>query len=634
MKKRIIIWIAAFAAVFGVAAVMAQQLPAAPTAISPGDVIAHLARTVSWYRHVDAFLEATAASGDPLLHENTRRPAIKALQLSFDFARSESAILATLPRAESQSSTGVVPGSQNLNQAAQRAAERIGRVQSLISEVDAQRASARGPEIGRLAARKAELEAQLRLAVEIQKTLQNVTTFSGSAGGGMAGELAAQITQLEGLVPEARHDGSASSPATPATRAATGTGAQASVYLPESAGLLTLLTQFITLSGSDTKSSALIAETDKLMTQTERLRTPLTTEIRKAIARSEELTNDAPTESVQQLNADQHEIESLSSRFRQLSGALVPLREQQMMISSTRTNLTEMHAAATRLRSDTTRYLLLRSATLGAIIFLLLAVSAVWRRATFRYIRDARRRRQFMLLRRVVLICAVVVVLALGFISDFGSLATYAGFLTAGVAVALQNVILAVVAYFFLIGRYGVKIGDRVTISGVTGNVIDIGLVRIYLMEFTGTAGDLHPTGRIVVFSNAVLFQPSALFKQMPGTDFVWHSVTLTLDAAAPVDTARRVLTEAVDSVYEKYRPAIEAQHAALEQSVDLQMSVPKPSSRLRYSDTGLEFTAHYPAQAAHAPETDDLIMHRLLDAVAAEPSLKLAPGGSPRTSA
>jgi len=35
---------------------------------------------------------------------------------------------------------------------------------------------------------------------------------------------------------------------------------------------------------------------------------------------------------------------------------------------------------------------------------------------------------------------------------------------TAGVAVALQSVILSVAAYFFLIGRYGVKVGDRVTI--------------------------------------------------------------------------------------------------------------------------------------------------------------------------
>jgi len=48
------------------------------------------------------------------------------------------------------------------------------------------------------------------------------------------------------------------------------------------------------------------------------------------------------------------------------------------------------------------------------------------------------------------------------------------------VAVALQTVILSGVAYFFFIGRFGVRVGDRVTITNITGDVIEIGLFRIY----------------------------------------------------------------------------------------------------------------------------------------------------------
>jgi hypothetical protein len=59
--------------------------------------------------------------------------------------------------------------------------------------------------------------------------------------------------------------------------------------------------------------------------------------------------------------------------------------------------------------------------------------------------------------------------------------------------------------------------------------VIDIGLVRLYLAELADSGGKWHPTGRIVVYSNSVLFQPSALFKQMPETDYVWHTVRLVL---------------------------------------------------------------------------------------------------------
>ncbi len=120
---------------------------------------------------------------------------------------------------------------------------------------------------------------------------------------------------------------------------------------------------------------------------------------------------------------------------------------------------------------------------------------------------------------------ALTLVIVFGLVSEFGSLATYAGLITAGLAVALQNVILAIVAYFFLIGRYGVRVGDRITLAGVTGRVVEIGLVRIYLMELAGP--QMRSTGRMVVLSNAVLFQPTAMFKQMPGGDFYWHTITM-----------------------------------------------------------------------------------------------------------
>jgi len=66
-----------------------------------------------------------------------------------------------------------------------------------------------------------------------------------------------------------------------------------------------------------------------------------------------------------------------------------------------------------------------------------------------------------------------------------------------------------------------VRVGDRVTLAGVTGRVVEIGLARIYMMELAGP--QLRSSGRMVVLSNAVLFQPTALFKQLPGSDFYWH---------------------------------------------------------------------------------------------------------------
>ena len=154
----------------------------------------------------------------------------------------------------------------------------------------------------------------------------------------------------------------------------------------------------------------------------------------------------------------------------------------------------------------------------------------------------------FCLLRRIVIGFCMGIVLILGFVSEFSSLATFAGFITAGLAVGLQTILLSVAAYFFLVGRWGIRVGDRISVAGVTGDVVDVGLVRLYLMELAGTGVDLYPTGRIVVFSNSVLFQATTpLFKQLPGADYAWHEVAVTVNPAGKFDLVETQLLEAVN---------------------------------------------------------------------------------------
>jgi len=139
-----------------------------------------------------------------------------------------------------------------------------------------------------------------------------------------------------------------------------------------------------------------------------------------------------------------------------------------------------------------------------------------------------------------------VVIVGFAFASELGSVVTFAGLITAGLAVAMQSVLVSIVGYFFLIGKYGVRVGDRVQIGDVTGEVIELGLVRLHLMEIGGH-GQLGPTGRVVAFANSVVFQVSSgLFKQIPGVNFAWHEISLTLPAGTDYVTAKDKLMAAV----------------------------------------------------------------------------------------
>ncbi len=611
---------------------MAAQQPDA--SVPAVDVVHHLEQSIAWYRAVNGVAALEGVSNEVVLNSSLHQTALRALQAGFDFARADAALIAARGQQPEQPQPA---GGRNLEQAEERAATRISNVQSRISALEAALPKANAKERPLLEAQRRELEAQLNLAQQVQQTIQGIVSAAGDAASG--GGLAGQINELERSVPEAQRRERAAAAKTgapagaaPASAPASNTqAANAPAFRPQSAGLLALLSELVALTKTESQLKSDVAATDALIAEIDKLKLPLTSGVRSAVQQSEQLTSAAENESVDQVTSNQRRIDALTQQFRRLSTALVPLSQQRILIESAEADLDDLRTTLQRQRNETARSLFIRSAMIGGGIVVLLAISAVWRRATFRYIQDLRRRRQLTIVRRVVIGTLMAILVVLGIVSDFGSLATYAGFLTAGIAVALQNVLLAVVAYFYFIGRYGVRVGDLVTISGVTGNVVDIGLVRLYLMELAGSAPDLHPTGRIVVLSNSVLFQPSPLFKQISGASYVWHKVALTLAPETDIEAARRTLTSAVDSALAEYRTDIERQHAALEQSVDIQVKKPNPDYHFRYTEAGLEFTAQYPAEFQKAAATDDKVLRALHEVISKNGQLHLAPGGGPK---
>jgi small-conductance mechanosensitive channel len=606
------------------AALLAQQGSKPETGHIPSaDIIGALEQATVWYRSVGGLTQSSGASVDLLLRANTQQNALRALQVAFDFSHAEAAYKAAL-RANPEDADA--PGSQDMAQVAARAAARVTGVESQIADVETALAKAPAAQRAKFEAESEELNAQLALVKEIQKSVQAIASFVGTnnSGSGAAGKLAGQINDLERTVPEVRQK-PGQNPAPPAT------AGQSAGTQPESEGIAGLTSQVFTLRSARGELRDRIVETDSLLGKLESLRTPTLAAVRDSIKQSDDLAAAAQADTVDQLAAGRKEIVALTARFKLLSTLLVPLREEQLLVESTRGNLVEWQSVVNRQYDEAMRTLLMRIGTLLGGIAVVLVVSAIWQRATLRYIREPRRKRQFQLLRRVVVFGVIGLLLVLSFVTEFGSVATYAGFLTAGLAVALQNVILAVVAYFFLIGRYGVRVGDRVTISGVTGEVIEMGLVRMYLMEHAGSGEDNHATGRVVVFSNSVLFQPQAIYKQLPGTNYLWHTCTVVLTPGSNPELAEASLTKAVESVYEQYRGSIEQQHAEFERSVDVEMTVPRPECRLRATDAGLEFRARYPVEFKGSGGSDTLVLKALNDAVAAEKDLTLAPDGAPK---
>jgi small-conductance mechanosensitive channel len=374
--------------------------------------------------------------------------------------------------------------------------------------------------------------------------------------------------------------------------------------------------------------ASLARETEELRNACDKLRQPVRDALRQVIQRGDAVAQAPESADVAGLNAQRSEIDALLARFKQLLASSAPLNEQAAQITASRGTLLEWRSALGERYRNTARYLLLRLGMLALELLVIWGFSTLWHRGTMRYVRDLRRRRQLFLLRRIVVGIVFALVIVLSFVSEFGSLATFAGFSAAGIAVAMQSVLLSVVAYFFLVGRWGVRVGDRVTVSGITGEVAEIGLFRLYLMELGGPGFALQPTGRVVMFPNSVFFQPSAVFKQVPGIDYVWRAITVKVSDTADYALVEKRLLTTVESIYEEYREVLERQHRQVQSDLNLHAAVPRPESHLRFIDAGtLEITIHYPVEIRRAAEIDDRVTREVIREVEGDPKLMLTDG-------
>src|SRR5690348_973482 len=640
--------------------------------LTSDQVAGHVGETVDWFHHLAPIEQLQVSGADSAARGRLHQQSLTAVRLAVQFGKACAALLNEESRQAQQAAsapatkgTGEQKGfAGRLDEALADVTQRINNLQSQLDALKEKMTHAPARELETLKAQVAQVNAALRLAREVQASVQDMQSFQASS---LVGDnrnlspLEGQIADMERSIPELRAttsrsgDTSASGSASakgPASGAggnnaggssASSTGASgasatggsnsttsagtahpADDFRVENAGVIALVTQWFSLHDMRRQLGAYIKETGDLQDEIEKVRTPLVDQVRSVVG--DDLSISTSTD-LAQLAAQRDALESDTNRFKQLATVLVPLGEQALTVDSAMSTLDDWRNTLENRMASVTRYLAIRIGIVLGWIAVVLIVSDVWRRATFRYLHDLRRRRQFLVLRRVVVAIALTLVAIFGLVSEIGSIATYIGFVTAGIAVALQNVILAIVAYFFLIGRYGVRVGDRITMAGVTGRVVDISLVRIYLMELSGA--DLHATGRMVVLSNAVLFQPTALFKQIPGADYVWHTVTLTIAGTADVAEAHKRLRAAAEEIYAKYRPAIERQHAMVQRFIDFDASSPQPEVRLRLTENGLECSVRYPVELDNAAVIDQQMLKALRDALEHDSQFKLVATGA-----
>ena len=126
-----------------------------------------------------------------------------------------------------------------------------------------------------------------------------------------------------------------------------------------------------------------------------------------------------------------------------------------------------------------------------------------------------------------------------------GSIATFLGLLSAGLVIALREPVLNIAGWLFIIWKRPFRIGDRVQLGTVAGDVIDIRLFQFSLNEINGWVEADQATGRVVHIPNLKVFtEPQANYNF--GFPFIWNEVAVRITFESNWSRAKAILQEIV----------------------------------------------------------------------------------------
>ena len=583
-------------------------------------VIQILDETVDWYRTLGTQQQNATQPSDLLIVFANRQTADKVVDLAFEIARANAELLSSEASSGQSAANASAPTSLRQQQA-QLEAQQLSIQQEM--NVAKQQLAAPGKQKHDIEAKLTELQGELAMLSARKNLLDTMTDFVSESNPKAAGAnaLKAQIEAIAATIPSSSTNPAAApsiSAASPAAGSAAASPPISGRADPARYGIWDLGANVLRQRKKIDTIDVIDRRTAALSKTFQKISGPPLNRLEALTARSDALATQADKAGSDALKDLRNEFDTLAWLFKQTSDILIPLSKEQVLLQQYRHNLGSWRDAAERQYHDALVALGIRSGILAGILAVIFALGEVWRRAVLRYAHEPHRRYQLLLVRKLILWTVVIGVVALSSVTEISTFATFAGLLTAGLAVALQSVLVSVVGYFFLIGKYGIRVGDRVQIGTVVGEVMDLGLVRLHLRELN-QQGPLGPTGRVVAFANLIVFQASGgLFKQLPDMNFSWHETTLTLPAVDDYGALKDKVLAAIRAVVNEYSEELLRQTRETTSTIAPgAVSAAEPQVQMHLSNGHMDAQIRYPVPLARAAEIDERVAKVVLKIIA-----------------
>ena len=181
-----------------------------------------------------------------------------------------------------------------------------------------------------------------------------------------------------------------------------------------------------------------------------------------------------------------------------------------------------------------------------------LILKLVWRQTE-----DPRLRYQWKRSIGLALSLISIILISSVWISAFARFGAFLGLFTAGLAIALKDLLTNIAGWLFINTRKPFSVGDRIQIGENTGDVIDIRLFQFAILEVGNWVHGDQSTGRIIHIPNGIVFvQAQANYSK--GFQYIWNEIPVLITFESNWELTRTILEKIINKRAEHLTKTVE----------------------------------------------------------------------------
>ncbi|MFH1768411.1 MAG: mechanosensitive ion channel domain-containing protein, partial [Candidatus Omnitrophota bacterium] len=211
-----------------------------------------------------------------------------------------------------------------------------------------------------------------------------------------------------------------------------------------------------------------------------------------------------------------------------------------------------------------------------------------------------------------VLTFLIIIYIVFIWVRDINSITIFLSIIGAGLALALQEVILCVAGWFLILLRRPFEVGDRIELGGVKGDVIDIRLFQTSLLEIGNWVEADQSTGRIVNIPNSAIFKKEN-YNYNRGFEFVWNEIKIIVTFESDIKRAEEIMLGHAMKIAEGMDEIVRREINMMSRRYMIHYEKFTPIVYADIKDSGVELSLRYLTEARKRRFTQDKICRAVL---------------------